>query len=265
MSLLYKHRGDTEQILILLQSLKEAGHKILFVFDGKAPAEKEQEVRTRIRQKSEASGKLEALKTFLESSDSSGIDASARNFLETSVERLQDQSWHMTRELRRAFQGELWKAGIPYVKSISEADDVLIDLDFADKIDVIITSDMDFIVSGVKTVWVPIQKEIFQFEEISLQRILSGERLTASALMDAGLLCGTDAPGIPCAKAMTLLRHYGSLERILKSSIKNPVVHTMFPDEASIAVARESVLPKEAYSRIRLDHLERVKDFLASL
>ena len=33
MSLLYKHKGKTEDILILLHALKQAGHRIFFVFD----------------------------------------------------------------------------------------------------------------------------------------------------------------------------------------------------------------------------------------
>jgi hypothetical protein len=39
----------------------------------------------------------------------------------------------------------------------------------------------------------------------------------------------------------------------------------MFPDREAIAAARERLIPKAPYERIRPDHLERVKDFLDAL
>jgi len=269
MSLLYKHRGDFENILILLQSLQQVGHRIFFVFDGKPPVEKEREVQARKDQKSVAAAKVVSLEVFLESDAANTLEPVARQFLENSLERLQKQSWHMTRELRRAFQGELWKAGIPYVKSVSEADDVLVDLYYGGKLDVVLTSDMDYLLSGIQTLWVPTHRGLFQYEEISLDRILEGEGLSTSGLADAGLLCGTEerqkARGIPCATAFTLIRHYGSLEGVLNGTTKDPVIREMFPDEASIKSARATLAPKGAYERIRPDHLERVKDFLLTL
>ena len=269
MSLLYKHRGNTVDILILLQSLREAGHKIFFVFDGKPPQEKEREIQVRKNQKSDALMKATAIRTFLQSDAAATMDAAAKGLLEYSLERFQIQSWHMTRDLRRSFQGELWSAEVPYVKSISEADDVLVDLVNAGKLDVVLTTDMDYLLSGVRRLWIPTTKGLFQFEELSLDSILRGEGLTEASLMDAGLLCGTEerlgAAGIPCITAFTLIRHYGSLEMVLESMVKDPVVRAMFPDVESVVAARVTLAPKEAYSRIRPDHLERVKDFLESL
>jgi len=269
MSLLYKHRGDFANILILLQSLKKVGHRILFVFDGKPPAEKEREIQVRRNQKSEALIKANSIETFLQSEAAATMDLAARDLLEYSLGRLQLQSWHVTRNLRRAFQGELWTAEIPYVKSISEADDVLVDLVNGGKLDVILTTDMDYLLSGVKRLWIPTNNGIFQFEELLLDSILQGEGVTKSSLMDAGLLCGTaerlGATGIPCIQAFTLIRHYGSLEEIINSTVKDPVVRLMFPTIESINSARFNLFPKEVYSRIRPDHFERVKDFLVAL
>ena len=269
MSLLYKHKGNFENILILLQSLQQVGHRIFFVFDGKPPVEKEREVQARKDQKSVAAGKLASLEAFLESSTAETLEPAARAFLEQSLERLQRQSWHMTRDLRQKFQGELWKAGIPYVKSISEADDVLVDLYNGGKLDVILTTDMDYLLSGVQHLWVPTHRGLFQYEEISLDRILEGESLSVAGLADAGLLCGTEerlkAKGIPCATAFNLIRHYGSLEGVLNGTTNDKVIREMFPDRASVESARATLAPKNSYERIRPDHLERVKDFLTTL
>jgi len=269
MSLLYRHRGNTENILILLQALKQAGHKILFVFDGKPPVEKEREVQTRKDQKCEAATKFASLKAFLHGESAALMEPSARDFLECSLERLHLQSWHMTREIRRAFQADLWRAEIPYVKSVSEADDVLVDLEHGKKIDVILTTDMDYLLSGVECLWIPTRVGLFTYEELCLHGILEGEGISRDGLVDAGLLCGTEererAKGIPCERAFTLIRHYKSLEKILESNVKDGVIREMFPDLESVVVARNRFMPREPYERIRPDHLERVKDFLDAL
>jgi len=269
MSLLYKHKGRIEDILILLQSLKQVGHRIFFVFDGKPPVEKEREVQARKDQKSDAAAKHTALEAFLQSEEFSRLDDQAKRCIQETLKSLQLQSWHMTREIRRKFQGELWKMEIPYVKSVSEADDVLVDLAHGGKLDVIMSTDMDFLLSGVQTLWIPTHRGLFEFEKLSLDIILKGEGLTESEFVEAGLLCGTEerrgAKGIPCKTAMTLVRHYKSIENILGSSLNDPIINSMFPNEASILSARDTLSPKEPYSRIRPDHLERVRDFLVLL
>lgn len=270
MSLLYRFKGDTKEIVLLLDGLKVAGHKLFFVFDGRPPPEKEKEVQNRKDQKATASAKADTIKTFLESSAGTEVDAATRELLEYSLERCTHQSWHMTRDTRRAFQSQLWDLGISYVKSISEADDVLIDLSAAGKIDVILTTDMDYILGGAVTLWIPTRKDTFFFEEISTSDILSGEGITQDALMDAGLLCGTEeregAKGIPCDKAFTFIRHYGSLEAVLNSNIQEYMIEKMFPDAEAIKAARASCQPVSDWkARIRPDHYERVKEFLESL
>ena len=269
MSLLYKHRGDTKNILILLHALRQAGHRIIFVFDGKPPAEKEREVQARKDQKGVAAAKFAALEAFLASDAATNMDVGARGELERSLERLQRESWHMTRELRRAFQRELWTAEIPYVKSVSEADDVLVDMESAGKLDVILTCDMDYLLSGVKRLWIPTHRGLFTYEQLILDDILEGEGVSVAGLADAGLLAGTEerrrAKGIPCERAFSLVRYYGSLEKILESNVKDATIAEMFPDAEAISTIRAGLLPREAYSRIRPDHMERVKDFLDSL
>jgi len=269
MSLLYRFKGDTKEIFTLLGALRGVGHKLFFVFDGKPPIEKEREVQNRKDQKTAAGAKAESIKTFLGSDAAKEVDNATRDLLEYSLERCTHQSWHMTRETRRAFQEELWKESIPYVKSISEADDVLVDLSHAGKIDVVLTTDMDYIMGGVKTLWIPTKKDTFFFEEICLADVLSGESLTQEALVDAGLLCGTEeragAKGIPCDKAFTFMRYYGSLEAVLKGNVRMPILQSMFPNEEAIAAARATCRPGEWTSRIRPDHYERVKEFLDTL
>jgi 5'-3' exonuclease len=270
MALLYRFKGDTKEVFQLLDALRKANHILFFVFDGKPPAEKAREVQNRKDQKTAAGEKAESIKTFLGSDAGKTVDTATRDLLEYSLERCTNQSWHMTRETRRAFQEELWTHAIPYVKSVSEADDVLVDMSHAGKIDVVLTTDMDYILGGTKTVWIPTKKDTFFFEEICLADILSGESLTQESLIDAGLLCGTEeragAKGIPCDKAFTYMRYYGSLEAVLKGNVNNSEIGKMFPDAAAIELARATCKPAADYtSRMRPDHLVRVKEFLDTL
>ena len=272
MSLLYRFKGDTKEILNLLREMRKVGHTLFFVFDGQPPVEKEREIQHRKDVKAASASKAESIKTFLESDNANNVDKTVRDVLEYSLERCTHQSWHMTRTARRAFQEELWNESIPYVKSLSEADDVLVDLCLAGKLDVILTTDMDYILGGVQCMWIPTWKDTFYFEEIQLEEVLEGEGITQAALLDAGLLCGTEElqgmRGIPCAKAFTFIHHYGSLEAILKSNLcsSEPIISCMFPTVESIERVREmSRARSDCYERIRPDHLERVKTFLDSL
>jgi 5'-3' exonuclease len=269
MSLLYRYKGNTQGILELLTGLLKAGHVLFFVFDGKPPAEKEREVQARKDAKMEAGAKANSIESFLQSDAAKEMEEPARQLLEVSLQRCQNQSWHMTRELRHTFQQELWNLEIPYVKSISEADDVLVDLFAARKLDVILSSDMDYLLSGIGRLWIPTHKGIFHFEEIVLAEVLVGEGMSLGGFMDAGLLCGTEeregSQGVPCLTAFTWMRHYGSLEALLHSTVTDRVMRSMFPNMAAVQEGRASLVPKEPYSRIRPDHLERVMPFLEAL
>lgn len=253
MSFLYRYKEQKEEILLVLRKFKELGHKIFFIFDGKPPAEKEAEITARKDARQTAATAASTLETFLQSESAKEIDEASIQFLEDSLKRSQTRSWNATRTIRRAFQDVLWDEEIPYVKSISEADDVIIDLYAGEKLDVVMSSDMDYLVAGIGRLWIPSQKGIFWFEEILLDDVLVGEEMTKPQLLDMGTL-SVDY-GVHCDTAFTWLRHYGSLQVILKSP--------------SININRESqqdsrFKPQEVYSRIRPDHLERVKSILDS-
>jgi flap endonuclease-1 len=269
MSILYRYKANTADILTILRALKGAGHTLFFVFDGKPPVEKEREIQSRKDVKADATAQATAIDTFLKSDAAAALDKSSLSILEYSMQRAQHQSWHMTRDIRRAFQETLWNEEIPYVKSVSEADDVLTDLVAAGKLDVILTTDMDYLLGGVARLWIPTRKGDCYFEDIQLDDILSGEGITRQGLLDAGLLCGTEerkgAQGVPCATAFAWIRHYGSLEGLLKSSVADPVLRAMFPSVEAVTAFRQLHVAQDAYSRIRPDHLVRVREFLDQL
>ena len=269
MSVLYRYKGDTDEIISILRDLRAAGHTIFFVFDGKPPVEKEREVQARKDIKAEAASSAASIEAFLATPAAAELGLRDREILEQSLGRCQASAWHMTRDKRRAFQEILWLEGIPYVKSLGEADDVLVDLVNAGKLDVILSTDMDFLMFGAKRLWIPTRRGSRIFEEVCLDAVLKGEGMDAAMFADACLLCGTEERqglrGIPPHTAFSWIRYYGSIEGIYKSSVTDKAFRSMFPSVESIAAARELRTTRGPYERIRPDHLERVREFLDAL
>lgn len=266
MSILYKYKANYPQMYPVLRQLKAEGHRLLFIFDGKPPVEKEAEVKERREHRDTASLQAETLKKHL--SDPT-LGAQEKSILEYSLARLEFQGWHMTREIRHTVQQELWEMGIPYVKAIVEADDALSELVAAGKLDVIISSDMDFLLSGVPRLWIPFRSSNDGVEEILLSRVLEGEIMTLDMFRDAGILCGVEGlrgkVSIQSTIAFSWIRYYKSIERLVESAIKDPQFQHL-KDETVIKKLRKSFTAGTDWkAQIRQDHLERCMAFMEAL
>ena len=241
MSLLYKYKGNYPEIYPMLNGLKALGHKLLFVFDGKPPTEKEAEVKERRDIRNSASTQAETIRQSLLDPT---LAAQERSILEYSLARLEFQGWHMTREIRHTVQEELWKMGIPYVKAIGEADDALSELVGSGKLDVIVSTDMDFLLSGVPRLWIPFRASNDGFEEIVLTKVLEGEKMSLEMFRDAGILCGVDELkgrlSVMPQTAIGWLRHYSSLESVLERQLAQLV-----------AAGAAEILDAETLARVR--------------
>jgi 5'-3' exonuclease len=259
MSFLYRFKEETNNILSVLKTLKSHNHKIIFVFDGKPPIEKNDEIVSRKEARNAAAAKVATLETFLQSDSAKTIDSMTLHVLEDSLLRSQTKSWCASRTIRRAFQDLLWDESIPYVKSLSEADDVLIDLYTAGKLDVVMSSDMDYLASGVNQLWIPSKKGTYWFEEICLEEVLKGEEITLEQFMEIGVL--STKYEVSCETAFTWLRYYSSCAKILESRVSKAPAFTL--EDIQHGIQRFKAEP--VYSRIRPDHLERVVEFLDAL
>ena len=213
MSLIYKYKADYKQLYPYIKILKDKGHRMIFVFDGKAPVEKTEEIKDRRDARESATANALSLRSQL---DDPTLTAKEREILEYSVARLEHQGWHMTREIRLDVQKELDRIGVSWIKATKEADDVLIDLVGSNAIDVVMSTDMDFLLAGVKRLWIPGRDS---YEEIQLDEVMKGESLTAGGILDAGILCGVEplrGLSVSPKTAFSWIRHYGSMESLLK-------------------------------------------------
>jgi 5'-3' exonuclease len=249
----------------MLRGLKEAGHKLLFIFDGKSPVEKEAEVKERREVRDTAITQADTLRQHLLDPN---LGAQERAVLEYSLARLEFQGWHMSREIRHKVQDTLLELGIPCVKAVMEADDALTELVGAGKLDVVVSSDMDFLLSGVPRLWIPFRSSNDGVEEILLSKVLEGENMTLDMFRDAGILCGVEGLrgklSIQPAIAFSWIRYYKSVEGLLASTIKDPQFEHLTPEV--IVKNRESFTPGMAWKeQIRPDHYERCAAFLEAL
>lgn len=217
MSMLYKFRGNAEAILKALEPFTSRGYKCLFVFDGKPPETKMEEVEARKGKRTAAMEHVTALKEFLESPDSQEVlDERGRAYLERKIKGIQvGEAWHVSREVRRACKHKLWDAGISSIKATGEADDLLLSLWREKKIQYIVSTDMDFLVAGIPQIWIP---SPHGWEEITLVDVLIGEDVNFKGFQDAAILCGMDSGAsiarIQPPRAFAFMRHYGCLEAL---------------------------------------------------
>jgi 5'-3' exonuclease len=270
MSILYKYKGAYADLYPILTALKSQGHKLVFVFDGKPPAEKGEEVAARKEARQEAVAQAAAIKDHLAAEGAAGPTSEReRKILELSAARLEFQGWHMTRDVRHAFQKALWDMEIPYVKALGEADDVLVDLAKAGKVDVVVSTDMDFLLSGVQRLWIPFRKLADGFEEVDLWAVLEGEGLAPAGLCDAGILCGVEPlrgqVSFGAHKAFEWMRYYQSIEALLASSVRDRQLDVLRAEDRLAAVRAHFKGAEDWRTRIRQDHFERFRDFLEAL
>ena len=213
LSVLYKFRGNTEAILAFLEPFKGADRQFLFVFDGKAPETKREEVDDRRTKRNDAREEAIVLKAYLDDPEThTALEERDRKIIERKISILEHGAWSMTRDARHAFQDVLRRSGIQFVKAKGEADEVLMSLWYDNRLVGIISADMDFLVAGVERLWIP----GVHAEEVRLSSVLEKEEISMSSFIDAAILCGVSTGytfvNMYPQKAFTFMRHYGSLE-----------------------------------------------------
>jgi 5'-3' exonuclease len=265
MSMLYKYKEKYAEIYRIVQAMHAAGHTLLFVFDGKSPPEKEEEVKDRRQVREEAVEQASKLQAHLEEND---LEDSERHIIESSIARLKTQAWHMTREIRQAFQATLTSLGIHYIKATQEADDTLLSLSAAGKLDVIVSTDMDYLLSGIPRLWIPYRKAVDGVEEVIMSKLLAGLQMTPAMLLDAGILCGVE----PLYKRLSIqthiafrwIKYYKSIEAVLDDN--QDAQFTVLKEPGLLGKVRRHFLPKSPWSeQIRGDYLEKERTFLEAL
>jgi flap endonuclease-1 len=197
-------------------NLLELGMKLVYVFDGKPPELKTEEIRRRSEQRREAKDQyLRALQ--------SGDMVQARKFAEASTV--------LRRDMVSDAKSLLDAMGIPWVDAPSEGEAQASTMAMEGTVKAVASQDHDSIVFGAPTLVrnvtisgkrrLPSKGIVINVvpERITLSSVLSATGLTREQLVDFAILLGTDFnpdgfEGVGPVTALKYLKKYGRLEEI---------------------------------------------------
>lgn len=201
--------------------LMSYGIKLVYVFDGKPPAEKEMEIKRRMKIKEEAAIKYEeALKA--------GDFEAARKYAQATAV-LKDE---MVEDAKRLIS----LLGIPWVQAPSEGEAQASYMASRGHVWAVASQDHDCLLFGAprlirnltvtgrrklpgRNLYVEVQPEL-----IELEKVLKTNGLTREQLIDIAILVGTDynpdgIKGIGPKKGLKLIKEYGSLKALLNERV----------------------------------------------
>lgn len=217
--LLYIWQDNMEAIQHFLRAFKNAGHTLIFVFDGEAPAEKKEFLQKRKERREHASLQAHILEQFLTTDEGKALDPKSRDHLLYQIQTLKASTWSITREYRETVIRLLLASNHQVIFAKGEADEEIVSLEKQKQIDVILSSDMDFIRFGVNRIWIPKFKNTqLNCYDFDLLIFCEEEDITLESLADVATLCGSEFEysSITPGQALSLMRYYGSLENLKK-------------------------------------------------
>lgn len=189
--------------------LVENGIKPVFVFDGKPPEMKFEELNKRHEKREEAQKEMDKA---VEKGDTEMIDKFSRRLVKVTPEHNSDCKKLLT------------LMGIPYVEAPCEAEAQCAALVNAGKVFATATEDMDALTFGSKILLRHMtfsEAKKLPIKEFHLDRVLSELKLTQNEFVDLCILLGCDycssIKGIGPKKAVELIVKHRTLENILEN------------------------------------------------
>ncbi|CAF0777009.1 unnamed protein product [Didymodactylos carnosus] len=206
----------------------ENGLKPVFVFDGKPPQMKSQELQKRQEKRSEAESEVAKA---AEAGDEEAFDKFSRRTVK------------VTREHNEECKRLLKLMGIPYVDAPTEAEAQCAALCKAGKVYAVGTEDMDALTFGANVLVRHLtfsEARKMPIREYSLAKVLQGLDLSTDEFVDLCILLGCDycdsIKGIGQKRALELVKQYRTIETVLKhiDKKKHPI-----PEEWPFEEARQ--------------------------
>ncbi|KAK4402073.1 Flap endonuclease 1 [Sesamum angolense] len=189
--------------------LLEAGIKPVYVFDGKPPDLKKQELAKRYSKRADAT---EDLSDALETGN------------KEDIEKFSKRTVKVTKQHNEDCKKLLKLMGVPVIEAPSEAEAQCAELCKADKVYAVASEDMDSLTFGaprfLRHLMDPSSKKI-PVMEFEVSKVLEELNLTMDQFIDLCILSGCDycdsIRGIGGQTALKLIRQHGSIENILEN------------------------------------------------
>lgn len=212
----------------------ETGIKPAYVFDGKPPTLKGNELAKRSSKKADAEEKAEEAR-----------DANDREELERQAKRQLTVTSQHTQEVKRLLRA----MGVPVLDSPCEAEASCAELVKRQYAWAVASEDMDTLCFGapilLRNMMAP-QSQNKPVLQVEIDKALSELEISQQQFVDICLLCGSDylprIPNIGPKSALNLVKKHGSMESVLSSLDKNKY---SIPDEYPHAEARELFMNAE--------------------
>lgn len=240
--------------------LLEAGIKPVYVFDGKPPELKKEELAKRLSRREEATEDLaEAIETGVKE----------------DIERYSKRTVKVTKQHNEDCKKLLRLMGVPVIEAPSEAEAECASLCKSGKVYAVASEDMDSLTFGaprfLRHLMEPSSKKI-PVMEFEIAKVLEELNLTMDQFIDMCILCGCDycdtIRGIGAQTALKLVRQHGSLEKILENLNKDRYqIPEDWPYERARSLFKEPlVTPEESLPDIKwiAPDEEGLKNFLVN-
>ncbi|KAL3683178.1 hypothetical protein R1sor_001200 [Riccia sorocarpa] len=191
----------------------EAGIKPVYVFDGKPPDLKKEELAKRYARRDDAA---QDLVEAVEAGNQEAIEKYSKRTVKVTKQHNED-----CRKLLRLM-------GVPVVEAPSEAEAECAALCKAGKVYAVASEDMDSLTFGapvfLRHLMEPVTRKL-PVMEFWVDKVLEGLQLTMDQFIDMCILCGCDycdsIKGIGPQSALKLIRQHGTLEEVVENLNKS--------------------------------------------
>lgn len=164
----------------------------IFVFDGKPPMEKKEEIKKRKEKKKEAETKIIELETIVSKMGNTDDDKHRKNEIEDQIDYLKTQSIYISKNNIEDVKKLMRSLGVSYIDAPSEAEKLCAYLYHTKQVHGCLSEDMDLFLYGVNNVYRYLslyKNEVVQYD---LNKILEKIDLTQHDLMSVCILSGCD-------------------------------------------------------------------------
>lgn len=187
-------------------SLLEHGVKPIWVFDGKPPVLKSDELEERKEKKQKAQEEYDA------AMEEGNLEAAAK-----MAQRTIRVTPEMTEDAKKML--ELW--GIPVITAPTEAEAQWAQLVKDEKAFATVTEDMDALTFGTTILLRGFGNKKDPIRQITLSQVLAGFEMTMEEFIDLCILCGCDytksIAGIGPVKAFKYIKSHQTIEKVLEA------------------------------------------------
>jgi 5'-3' exonuclease len=207
-SLIFLFREERNSFEKYLQALLDDGNTLTFVMDKRAQKEKKEVVDERKEIRKEAKAEASQLTSFTQTDEYADLDDDQRRLVAAALSLKERDAWCLYPEYVKWLKGMIQGLAIELVMAEEEADSYLAKGNY----DVVVSSDSDLLILGVKALWIPGKRT-----QILRQDFLNILGLEGEQLYQLAYMCGCDVQPrkiVDIQTAVSLLRFYGSIFKV---------------------------------------------------